>query len=76
MGFDTIEINLALLLLIRVNMPYFYLLSNELDKNIAIYFIKSLVLIQIPIKYCYDNDNHAIELNADNAFNYWFLPGY
>ena len=32
--------------------------------------------IQIQIKYCYDNDNHAIELNADNAFNYWFLPGY
>ena len=28
------------------------------------------------LKYCYDNDNHAIELNADNAFNYWFLPGY
>ena len=27
-------------------------------------------------EYFQDNDNHTIELNADNAFNYWFLPGY
>ena len=64
------------MILNQIDMPYFYLLSNVSKFQKQQYFIESLVLIQIQIKHCYDNDNHAIELNADNAFNYWFLPGY